>query len=83
MKVGEKKTPESFRNSCDEFVFLENIEGEIKESLINQVQNNLDGKTESGDIANEEEKNENIDTIHNLLEIASNKYWIISKKVDR
>lgn len=23
--VGEKKTPESFRNSCDEFLFLENI----------------------------------------------------------
>lgn len=25
MGVGEKKTPESFRNSCDEFLFLENI----------------------------------------------------------
>lgn len=24
--VGEHKTPESFRNSCDEFVFLENLE---------------------------------------------------------
>lgn len=23
--VGEKKTPESFRNSCDEFIFLENL----------------------------------------------------------
>lgn len=25
MGVGEKKTPESFRNACDEFLFLENI----------------------------------------------------------
>ena len=25
MGVGEKKTPEAFRNSCDEFVFLEYI----------------------------------------------------------
>lgn len=24
--VGEKKTPESFRNACDEFIFLENLE---------------------------------------------------------
>ena len=25
MGVGEKKTPEAFRNSCDEFIFLENL----------------------------------------------------------
>ena len=25
MGVGEKRTPESFRNACDEFIFLENI----------------------------------------------------------
>lgn len=25
MGVGEKKTPESFRNACDEFIFLENL----------------------------------------------------------
>lgn len=74
MGVGEKKTPESFRNSCDEFVFLENIVGEIKELSANQVQDNLDGKTESGDTENEEEKNESIDIIHNLLKIASDKY---------
>ncbi len=74
MGVGEKKTPESFRNSCDEFVFLENIVGEIQELSTNQVQDNLDGKTESGDTENEEEKNESIDIIHNLLKIASDKY---------
>ena len=26
MGVGEQKTPESFRNSCDEFIFLENLD---------------------------------------------------------
>ncbi len=25
MGVGEKKTPEPFRNACDEFVYLENL----------------------------------------------------------
>ena len=70
--VGEKKTPESFRNSCDEFVFLENIAGEKELSTI-QVQDNLDGKTESGD-TEDEEKNESIDIIHNLLKIAFDKY---------
>lgn len=31
MGVGEKKTPEAFRNSCDEFIFLENLGENIKE----------------------------------------------------
>lgn len=74
MGVGEKKTPESFRNSCDEFVFLENIVGETKELSTNQVQDNLDGKTESGDTADEEGKDESIDAIHNLLKIAADTY---------
>ena len=29
--VGEKKTPESFRNACDEFLYLENIAAEPEE----------------------------------------------------
>ena len=29
--VGEKRTPEAFRNSCDEFVFLENLENTVPE----------------------------------------------------
>ena len=32
MGVGEKKTPEAFRNSCDEFIFLENLGENIKEA---------------------------------------------------
>ena len=30
--VGERKTPESFRNSCDEFIFLENLHFNEEES---------------------------------------------------
>ena len=74
MGVGEKKTPESFRNSCDEFVFLENIGGEIKKLSTNQIQDNIDAKTENGDTANAGEKDESIDAIHHLLEIASDNY---------
>ena len=31
MGVGEKKTPEAFRNACDEFVYLENLESPATE----------------------------------------------------
>lgn len=74
MGVGEKKTPESFRNSCDEFVFLENISGEAKEaeSSSNDVQLNLKSKAEDSEYVSEE--SENIDAIHNLLKDAFDKY---------
>lgn len=74
MGVGEKKTPESFRNSCDEFVFLENISGEAKEieSESNDVQLNLISKVEDTECVSEE--SESIDAIHNLLKDAFDKY---------
>ena len=31
--VGELKTPESFRNSCDDFIYLENLGGEPEEPV--------------------------------------------------
>lgn len=65
MGVGEKKTPESFRNSCDEFVFLENILGETKVSAADKEQNNSDERAENSDTVND---------IHDLLKIASAKY---------
>lgn len=77
MGVGEKKTPESFRNSCDEFVFLENIAGETKDSSTDQEKvcaGNSESNTENSDASIADDKNESIETIHNLLEIASNKY---------
>ncbi len=68
--VGEKKTPEAFRNSCDEFVFLENISiGNKDVSSDNQEEKtNAEGEGEAYiDV-------ENIDKVHDLLKIASDKY---------
>ncbi len=61
--VGEKKTPEAFRNACDEFIFLENLNS--KEKL-----------AENSDAGPDKQNNEqnDIDEIHNLLKIASNTY---------
>ena len=66
--VGEKKTPEAFRNSCDEFIFLENLgrANELKLSI-----------PKAGDDEYEEdapEEDYDIEKIHNLLKIASDKY---------
>jgi len=69
MGVGERITPESFRNSCDEFVFLENISGEKK-----SMASDSEVKVKSEDIENIHEENESIDVIHNLLQIAYDKY---------
>lgn len=70
--VGEKKTPEAFRNACDNFIFLENIFN--TESKAKSV-----ATEESSGASAIEEKHEqnaitNIDEIHNLLEIAFEKY---------
>lgn len=62
--VGEKKTPESFRNSCDEFIFLENL---ISDN-INDSSNTI------GVNSNSKNNGESIDIIHDLLKIASNSY---------
>lgn len=69
MGVGEKKTPESFRNSCDEFVFLENISKEIKERDIKEESTQVKSQKNSETV-----ETESIDVIHNLLKIASDKY---------
>lgn len=78
--VGEKKTPEAFRNSCDEFIFLENLGRE--EILPKEERNKNLIKTEENYYASgrsffEEEtqwKNYDLEKIHNLLKIASDKY---------
>ena len=57
MGVGEKKTPESFRNACDEFLFLENISTVVEEEL------------PTSPVSDAGEKNE-IASIHNLLKKA-------------
>lgn len=70
MGVGRKETPKSFVNSCDEFVFLENISGEMQE--IETVQSNLETKSEDTDFVCEE--SEDIETIHQLLKEAADQY---------
>lgn len=66
--VGEKKTPEAFRNSCDEFIFLENL------GRANVLKLNI--QEEETDEEDDEEHNGDydIEKIHNLLKIAWDKY---------
>lgn len=79
--VGEKKTPEAFRNSCDEFIFLENL-GIKEENILKANKGKEGGKNSeshfiSGRSFFEEETSWDsyeIEKIHNLLKIASDKY---------
>ena len=76
MGVGEKKTPEAFRNSCDEFIFLENLgeeerEQEDKDECIDNGNAIEDDILDSGTV---QSRKEGISAIHNLLKIASDKY---------
>jgi len=66
--VGEKKTPEAFRNSCDEFIFLENL-GRANELKLPIPKADDDEYEED-----EPEEDYDIEKIHNLLKIASDKY---------
>lgn len=62
--VGEKKTPEAFRNACDEFIYLENLSYEIKNAL---------PKCEAEEME-KEDLNSSINEVHDLLKIAFEKY---------
>lgn len=66
--VGEKKTPEAFRNSCDEFIFLENLgrANELKLPIAKEEEEDDDDYSQAEDY--------DIEKIHNLLKIASDKY---------
>ena len=66
--MGEKKTPEAFRNSCDEFIFLENL-GRANELKLSIPKADDDEYEED-----EPEEDYDIEKIHNLLKIASDKY---------
>lgn len=81
--VGEKKTPKAFRNACDEFIFLENLDKE-EAGKVSKTKNAAKetGKekiveTESGGDMGEESGEDAMDgfeEIHNLLKVASDKY---------
>lgn len=66
--VGEKKTPEAFRNSCDEFIFLENL------GRANELKLPVSKENDDEDEEYELEEDYDIEKIHNLLKIASDKY---------
>lgn len=74
MGVGEKKTPESFRNSCDEFVFLENIETKIREVDAGDRALNIGTGTKDAVNGPQNEAKESMDAVHELLKIAWDKY---------
>lgn len=71
--VGEKKTPESFRNSCDEFIFLENLAAEAKE-IYPEEHSKAENKKHITEIKEVPENNESINEIHKLLKLAWDKY---------
>ena len=111
--VGEKHTPEAFRNSCDEFLFLENLDGTRKAIDFEKPEKskkgsksgkesskrggsdkgnktsaaadslNVTNETAETDMTNEESNAEQmsaaveadeLEEIHNLIRIASDKY---------
>lgn len=73
MGVGENNTPESFRNSCDEFVFLENIS--IASKFRKNSQQNLSLKNQNDTIQSRGENQQVVsDEIHTLLREAFEKY---------
>ncbi len=81
--VGEKKTPEAFRNACDEFIFLENLDARRENKKAEQKKDKASAKAkqkdtlpdaDNEDIDYEQEDIDSIDEIHNLLQIASDKY---------
>ena len=71
MGVGEKKTPEAFRNSCDEFIFLENLE-DSKRKRRYIAKNTNQGNGFADEVKSDKE--DELDEIHNLLKLAFEKY---------
>lgn len=76
MGVGEKKTPEAFRNSCDEFIFLENLIEDVEEEDDDDEIESPEKKPQKNTKKKEKDRDDkdNINEIHHLLKIASDKY---------
>ena len=79
--VGEKKTPEAFRKSCDEFIYLENLEVPVVAAPAVPARARTESKPSKGKKTKktkaEEEavaKAEDINEIHMLLRTAWDKY---------
>ena len=79
--VGEKKTPEAFRNACDDFIYLEYIQSSEPRKKEKPAKKSAKGKKESaapaaehGTQEKEDEAKSAMDEIHTLLRIAYEKY---------
>ena len=74
MGVGEKKTPEPFRNACDEFVYLENLSKDNDIQTVAVQKQNEPTKRTAKENAEERRKAKELKGIHKLLRIAWDKY---------
>lgn len=76
MGVGEKKTPEAFRNACDEFVYLENLnkESELSSRSGSRTTSGSRKDSEFSETGDDRHRNEDLREIHKLLKIAWDKY---------
>ena len=78
--VGEKKTPESFRKSCDEFIYLENLKVPAAVPAVSEKTQaaSKSGKAHKTKRQKDEDeavaKAEDISEIHSLLRTAWDKY---------
>ena len=75
--VGEKKTPEAFRNACDDFIYLEYIQSSEPRKKEKATKKTAKAKKDSAADQNVQEKEDDsagIDEIHALLRIAYGKY---------
>lgn len=74
MGVGEKKTPEAFRNACDEFVYLENLNKDTDSHPARPGNRSASGSRRDSEGADDRHKGEDLKEIHKLLRIAWDKY---------
>ena len=77
MGVGEKKTPEAFRNACDEFVYLENLNKENDPPASRSGCRSANGNRkdlDNAEVNDARHRNDDMREIHKLLRIAWDKY---------
>ena len=77
MGVGEKKTPEAFRNACDEFVYLENLNKENDPPASRSGCRSANGNRkdlDNAEVNDDRHRNDDMREIHKLLRIAWDKY---------
>ena len=74
MGVDEKKTPEPFRNACDEFVYLENLSKDTDTQTAAVQKPAETAERNAQESAEERRKAKELKEIHKLLRIAWDKY---------